>query len=499
LHKAFAAKNGSDVEALWQGTWQGRHGSQSEADLAFCNHLAFWTGRDAARMDRLFRESGLMRDKWDTRRGDGTYGSQTIATAVAACREVYEPHRGQPEPAAAELTNVLTLTRRYLDVLDSEVDFLLAALAVAVSKALEDEEPLWLILVGPSGGGKTEVIKPLATLAEGRVDELTRAGLLSWATGRKPKPAGLLTRIPTSSLVTISDFSTVVTMGDREARARMFGMLRVVYDGRVYRSIGGQAASDGEELAWEGHLTVIAGATPVVDTHTSFEGALGERWLMLRLPESETERARTRARFVCGREEVGVLREKAQAGARDLVLRARHHVPHRLSPEAEERLIDVALLVALTRTGIVHEGQGKYRLITGIPTPEEPTRLVGQLTRLARCAVALGLNEDTAVHLAAKAGRDSVPLARMRTLAAVAERGDQGASVQDVRWALRKANWYLAKWELDALEAIGLVTATGPEEEPVYHLAQEYRGLYTSVAPFYAIPLSNEQKGGTHV
>ena len=151
----------------------------------------------------------------------------------------------EPAPARSDVTlaDVLEAIRRYLDVTPREEDFIVGALATAVSKALVEEEPLWMILVGASGGGKTEAIKLLAGVAEGRVDELTRAGLLSWAPGKRPKPVGLLTRIPSASLVTISDFSTVVTMGDREARARMFGMLRVVYDGRVYRSIGGQSAA----------------------------------------------------------------------------------------------------------------------------------------------------------------------------------------------------------------------------------------------------------------
>jgi hypothetical protein len=51
-------------------------------------------------------------------------------------------------------------------------------------------------------------------------------------------------------------------MGDREARARMFGALHVIYDGRLYRSIGGQPAGDGDELELEGHLTLLAAATP---------------------------------------------------------------------------------------------------------------------------------------------------------------------------------------------------------------------------------------------
>ncbi|MFQ7644172.1 hypothetical protein, partial [Ruthenibacterium lactatiformans] len=39
--------------------------SHSEADIALCNALAWWTNCDAARVDRLFRQSGLMREKWD--------------------------------------------------------------------------------------------------------------------------------------------------------------------------------------------------------------------------------------------------------------------------------------------------------------------------------------------------------------------------------------------------------------------------------------------------
>ena len=60
--------------------------SQSEADLALCNLLAYWTGSDRERVDRLFRQSGLWRPKWDERRGEQTYGEQTIATAIAGRR-----------------------------------------------------------------------------------------------------------------------------------------------------------------------------------------------------------------------------------------------------------------------------------------------------------------------------------------------------------------------------------------------------------------------------
>jgi hypothetical protein len=91
LAKATAAKNGDKFRLLWEGKWEeAGYVSPSEANLALCGLLAFWTGRDAAKMDRLFRQSGLMRDKWDSGRGGETWGDQTIALAIEECEQVYK-------------------------------------------------------------------------------------------------------------------------------------------------------------------------------------------------------------------------------------------------------------------------------------------------------------------------------------------------------------------------------------------------------------------------
>lgn len=70
IRRAKEAANGDRFAALWNGRWEGRFPSQSEADLALCGMLAFWTQKDRAQMDRLFCHSGLMRPKWDEDRGD---------------------------------------------------------------------------------------------------------------------------------------------------------------------------------------------------------------------------------------------------------------------------------------------------------------------------------------------------------------------------------------------------------------------------------------------
>src|SRR5262249_44036992 len=55
--------------------------------------LAFWTDKDRQHMDRIFRSSGLMRPKWDERRGSKTYGDRTIEEACQLVQETYHGNR----------------------------------------------------------------------------------------------------------------------------------------------------------------------------------------------------------------------------------------------------------------------------------------------------------------------------------------------------------------------------------------------------------------------
>lgn len=91
LEKACSAANGDKFSALYSGDTSEYGGDDSAADMAMCNMLAFWTGRNAEQMDRLFRQSGLMRDKWDRPTGGSTYGQITIEKAIAGATQVYTP------------------------------------------------------------------------------------------------------------------------------------------------------------------------------------------------------------------------------------------------------------------------------------------------------------------------------------------------------------------------------------------------------------------------
>lgn len=65
------------------GNWSGLgYPSQSEGDLALTGMLARHAGAYPETIDRLFRSTGMMRDKWDELRGASTYGEMTICKVL---------------------------------------------------------------------------------------------------------------------------------------------------------------------------------------------------------------------------------------------------------------------------------------------------------------------------------------------------------------------------------------------------------------------------------
>jgi putative DNA primase/helicase len=74
------ATNQAHFEALAEGDDSAFSGDASQGDHVFCKILARCTGDDD-QVDRLYRQSGRYRDKWDSRRGGSTYGSNTIVQA----------------------------------------------------------------------------------------------------------------------------------------------------------------------------------------------------------------------------------------------------------------------------------------------------------------------------------------------------------------------------------------------------------------------------------
>lgn len=89
------------VTRLWDGKTEDASGDHSKADFLLCCQIANFT-RDEDQIDRLFQQSGLMRTKWNERRGKDSYGNQTIYSALAAVEKAGENYWSRQTAKTAE-------------------------------------------------------------------------------------------------------------------------------------------------------------------------------------------------------------------------------------------------------------------------------------------------------------------------------------------------------------------------------------------------------------
>lgn len=108
IEKSGKSVHGDKFKALWQGDTTG-YPSPSEADLALCSTLTFFCSGDTAQVDRLFRRSGLYRDKWDRPQSGSTYGALTIQKALSGMTAFYQPSGKRSQPDDDFLPITITL------------------------------------------------------------------------------------------------------------------------------------------------------------------------------------------------------------------------------------------------------------------------------------------------------------------------------------------------------------------------------------------------------
>jgi len=105
IEHASRSESGDKFRMLYEGHWEDGYDSQSDADMAFVSMLAFWCGNVEEQIDRIFRTSGLMRDKWDRMTGEATYGQITIRNAIASGSAIYVPI-GDTDSAEADFEDL---------------------------------------------------------------------------------------------------------------------------------------------------------------------------------------------------------------------------------------------------------------------------------------------------------------------------------------------------------------------------------------------------------
>ncbi len=328
--------------------------------------------------------------------------------------------------------------------------------AVAVSNWLEGS-PLWGMVIGPASGGKTEALAIVKHAVKQEVDDFTVPALLSWhkPTQNSPsKRAGILVRVGERGVLSVGDFSTVLSDSQRGRREQLFSALRRIFDGRYQRDLG----NENESLVWEGRVTILAACTSAIDNFASHSDSLGPRWVYFRLPprDSKTRRNVTSRAVRAVSADVAERRAKAQELVEHLIHESWESAEQLELPENLLRAVEEAAQVVCYGRASVPRDSSPRREVIGLPDMEEPPRVAKQLVMLLRCLLVIGLSDGEALGIVSRVAMDSMPAVRALALGAIAA-ADRPVTTAAIA-KLASADWKVVNRALEDFEVIGLVS-----------------------------------------
>lgn len=300
-------------------------------------------------------------------------------------KQLYAPSSGKPggkkkkakAPAKrvvrAASSRLIHVFRHWL-FLKSE-DAIRVVFGTVLANRMEGD-PLWLFLVAPPGGTKTELLLSLSQSPDiHTTTSLTPHSLVSGANFLGGGDPSLIPQLDGKVLV-IKDFTTILSMHYIH-RDEIFGILRDAYDGKTEKQFG-----TGVKRSYTSRFGILAGVTTTIDRFSTIHQSLGERFLKFRDYNAgvtwEDESARIARAMENINQENSMRSALAQAAATYLNLASPEKWPT-LSKSTRSKLIYLAQLTGILRSVVERDNFGN---VVFRPVAEVGTRLGKQLAKL---------------------------------------------------------------------------------------------------------------------
>jgi energy-coupling factor transporter ATP-binding protein EcfA2 len=316
------------------------------------------------------------------------------------------------------VTPIERLTKQFREYLNLPDPGPLYVTMSSVAANMIEGPPVWMMLIGSPGCGKTELLNSLLGVCN-TVEAADIAGEAAFLSGTSKRDrsadatGGILREIagtnqsPNGALV-LNDFTSILSKADKIVQ--IMAVFREVYSGRWTRHIG---AEGGRSLSWAGRMAVYAGVTGEIDQHHSLNARLGERWIGYRFdPRKEY--------FADGSLSISATRSKewrqllsaaVAAFFDELELSYQNPSPRREFTNGERiHLYQLAEIAVHCRSGVPRDDYS--REINGSPETEIPTRLVSIFAQLLLGMERIGIDNITSWKLLFKIALDSMPKMR---------------------------------------------------------------------------------------
>lgn len=250
-----------------------------------------------------------------------------------------------------------------------------------IATRLKIGDPIWLVIIGASSGGKSQILRPLSLTDEKfmhRVDDLTENTFLSGMnTGKGNGDPSLLNRIGPLGMIVMSDL-TVLFSKNSESKNAILSQFRMIYDGEMVKYSG---TSD-KSIKWKGYLGILAGSTPSIYGHFEEVSDMGERFIYYRMKDYDPEKATRLAmsRKVYGKE----LDDKLAGMYADYikeVVTGYDGTDIILPQNMLDRILQISMFAEKVRT-VAHTDF--YKTIDRIPVSAMPMRVALQLISIAK-------------------------------------------------------------------------------------------------------------------
>lgn len=249
-------------------------------------------------------------------------------------------------------------------------------------------DPLWLFLVAPPGGMKSELLMSLSKHPSIEpTTSITPHTLISGMQSAGGIDPSLLPKLNGRILV-VKDFTTILTM-HFSSRDEIFGVLRDCYDGKTEKIFG-----NGLRRSYTSQFGILAGVTPAIESFGVVHQSLGERFLKYRLPfgdKGQTESDKIRRALKNINQEVSMRDDLCAIANKVLDAAIPDPIPT-IPDKVYEWLINLAQCTAMMR-GVVERDRFTQQ-VNYKPAIEIGTRLAKQMAKLSLgVAIYLGKSE----------------------------------------------------------------------------------------------------------